>query len=103
MTGRGMGCALRGGGLIGRSAQPKVKKYAEGGLAQIADNAESLMEEVDNMATTINEGKPTGFSSSATSSPNASAALFKKGGMVNSSTLKRKTAKTKSRAMRKGK
>jgi hypothetical protein len=100
MSGRGMGCALRGGGKISGGGRTKVKKYAEGGLAEIADNAESLMEEVDNMASTINQGKPDALSGTNSFSPNASAALFKKGGMVNSSKLKRKMAKTKSRAMK---
>ena len=34
----------------------KVKKYAEGGLAGLAESAESLIGDVDNMANTINYG-----------------------------------------------
>ena len=66
----------------------KVKKYAEGGLAGLAESAESLMGEVDNMANTINYGtttptggnQPVGF---------AAVAGMKKGGMVKSSASKR--------------
>ena len=66
----------------------KVKKYAEGGLAGLAESAESLMGEVDSMANTINYGtttptgdnQPVGFSA---------VAGMKKGGMVKSSASKR--------------
>jgi hypothetical protein len=37
----------------------KAKKYAEGGLAGLAETAESLMGDVDNMANTINYGSTT--------------------------------------------
>jgi hypothetical protein len=37
----------------------KVKKYAEGGLAGLAETAESLMGDVDNMANSINYGSTT--------------------------------------------
>jgi hypothetical protein len=66
----------------------KPKKYAEGGLAGIAENAESLMGEVDGMADTINYGSST---STGGSQPLGLQAVsgFKKGGTVKSSASKR--------------
>jgi len=62
----------------------KAKKYAEGGLAGLADTANALMGDVDNMANTINYGssapggsnQPLGIGSMTT---------FKKGGSVSAS------------------
>ena len=66
----------------------KVKKYAEGGLAGLADSANALMGEVDSMANTINYGSST---PSGTNQPLglASMSSFKKGGSVKSSASKR--------------
>ena len=66
----------------------KPKKYAEGGLAGIAENAESLMGEVDGIADTINYGSST---STGGSQPLGLQAVsgFKKGGTVKSSASKR--------------
>ena len=103
MAGRGMGIATRGGGLIGKTAKPKIKKYAEGGLAGIADSAESLMDEVGSMADTISYGKTGAPTGGSMESPNVSAiAGFKKGGFVKSTASKRgdgcaKRGKTKGR------
>ena len=59
----------------------KVKKYAEGGLAGLAESAESLMGDVDNMANTINYGSTT---PSGNTQPLGLGAMeaFKKGGAV---------------------
>jgi hypothetical protein len=43
----------------------KKKRYADGGLASIAENAQTLMGDVDNMANTINYGKGMGSSGTA--------------------------------------
>lgn len=66
----------------------KPKKYAEGGLAGLAETAESLMGDVDNMANTINYGSST---PSGSNQPLGIASMseFKKGGMVKSSASKR--------------
>ena len=39
--------------------KPKAKKYAEGGLAGIAEEANSLMDQVNNMSKSINYGGDT--------------------------------------------
>jgi hypothetical protein len=57
----------------------KVKKYAEGGLAGLAETAESLMGEVDGMANNINYGSSTPGGSSQ---PLGMLGM-KKGGSVN--------------------
>jgi hypothetical protein len=63
----------------------KVKKYAEGGLAGLAETAESLMGDVDNMANTINYGSSTpSIGSSKPFNPNKIGS-FKKGGKVSAS------------------
>jgi hypothetical protein len=60
----------------------KVKKYAEGGLAGIAETAESLMGDVDSMADTVNYGSSTPTMGNLSPfNPNEIAA-FKKGGEV---------------------
>jgi hypothetical protein len=64
----------------------RTKKYAEGGLAGLAENAQSLMGDVDNMASTINYGSSTPAIGSSKTDPvgfNAVAGL-KKGGAVSS-------------------
>ena len=69
----------------------RTKKYAEGGLAGLAENAQSLMGEVDNMASTINYGSTSPQIGSAKVEPvgfNAVAGL-KKGGSVKSSASSR--------------
>lgn len=60
----------------------KVKKYAEGGLAGLAETAESLMSDVDSMANTINYGSST--PSGGSNQPLGLGAMeaFKKGGAV---------------------
>ena len=66
----------------------KSKKYAEGGLAGLAESANALIGEVDSMANTINYG-------SSTATPSAqplgfeAVSGFKKGGSVKSSASKR--------------
>jgi hypothetical protein len=47
------------GKTVAKSMMKKVKKYAEGGLAGLAETAESLMGEVDGMANNINYGSST--------------------------------------------
>ena len=67
----------------------KSKKYAEGGLAGLADTANALMSDVDNMANTINYGssapgvsnQPLGIGSMGT---------FKKGGKVKMSSASKR-------------
>jgi hypothetical protein len=67
----------------------KAKKYAEGGLAGLADTANALMSDVDNMANTINYGssapgvsnQPLGIGSMGT---------FKKGGKVKMSSASKR-------------
>jgi hypothetical protein len=68
----------------------KPKKYAEGGLAGLAENAQSLMDDVDSMASSINYGTNTqlGGSSSGTELFGNKFG-FKKGGTVKSSASKR--------------
>ena len=66
----------------------KSKKYAEGGLAGIADSANALMGEVDNMANTINYGSSTGTPGTQPLGFEAVSG-FKKGGRVKSSASKR--------------
>jgi hypothetical protein len=66
----------------------KAKKYAEGGLAGLADTAESLMGDVDNMANTINYGSTTPTGGTEPLGFNAIAG-YKKGGSVKSSASKR--------------
>ena len=61
----------------------KTKKFAEGGLAGLADSAESLMGDVDAMANTINYGAQTPTSSTGSIGFNAINS-FKKGGSVSS-------------------
>ena len=65
----------------------KKKKYADGGLAGIADTANNLMNNVSDMANTINYGDPTagGFQTAETS---ASKGFFKKGGKVKSASAR---------------
>jgi len=63
----------------------KVKKYAEGGLAGLAETANSLMGEVDNMANNINYGSST---PSGNNQPLGMLGM-KKGGVVKSSASKR--------------
>jgi hypothetical protein len=63
----------------------KVKKYAEGGLAGLAESAESLMGDVDNMANTINYGSSTpSIGNLKPFNPNE-VGSFKKGGRVSAS------------------
>jgi len=66
----------------------KVKKYASGGLSEIADTAATLMEDVDNMANNINYGSS---QSTGSSQPIGYMAIskMKKGGAVKSSASKR--------------
>ena len=67
----------------------KVKKYAEGGLAGLAETAQSLMGDVDNMANTINYGSSTpAIGGLKPFNPNEIGS-FKKGGSVKSSASKR--------------
>jgi len=66
----------------------KVKKYAEGGLAGLAESAESLMGEVDNIANTINYGSTTPSVGVQSVGFNAITGM-KKGGVVKSSASKR--------------
>jgi hypothetical protein len=63
----------------------RKKKYAEGGLAGLADSANALIGEVDDMANTINYGSnsPIGGTNQTSSFYN-SLAGFKKGGKVSS-------------------
>jgi hypothetical protein len=64
-------------------AKKTVKKYAGGGLAGLADNANSLMNEVDGMANTINYGAQNSIGSTGTVGFN-SITNMKKGGKVSS-------------------
>jgi hypothetical protein len=59
----------------------KIKKYAGGGLSEIADSAQNLMQDVEGMANTINYGSS---SSSGSSQPLGIFAVnnMKKGGAV---------------------
>ena len=66
----------------------KAKKYSEGGLAGLAETAESLMGDVDNMANTINYGSTTAVAGAEPLGFNAITGM-KKGGMVKSSASKR--------------
>jgi hypothetical protein len=66
----------------------KAKKYAEGGLAGLADTANALMSDVDNMANTINYGSTTPTGGTEPLGFNAVAG-YKKGGSVKSSASKR--------------
>jgi len=66
----------------------KPKKYAEGGLAGLADNAESLMGRVDEMANAINYGITTPNGGVTPVGFNAITGM-KKGGVVKSSASKR--------------
>lgn len=69
----------------------KTKKYADGGLAGIADTANNLMSSVSDMANTINYGSgntggatnPLGFNAVTGQSP-----AFKKGGKVKSASAR---------------
>jgi hypothetical protein len=61
----------------------KAKKYAEGGLAGLADTANALMGDVDNMANTINYGSTTPTAGAEPLGFNAVAG-YKKGGSVSS-------------------
>jgi hypothetical protein len=61
----------------------KAKKYAEGGLAGLADTANALMGDVDNMANTINYGSTTPTVGAEPLGFNAVSG-FKKGGSVSS-------------------
>ena len=66
----------------------KVKRFQGGGLSGIAETANSLMNEVDGMANTINYG------TSTTTGPNAPLGFsavtgMKKGGTVKSTASKR--------------
>jgi len=63
----------------------KAKKYAEGGLAGLAETANSLMGEVDNMANNINYGSST---PSGNNQPLGMLGM-KKGGSVKLSASKR--------------
>ena len=64
----------------------KAKKYAEGGLAGLAETAESLMGDVDNMANNINygSGSTTPPTSNAGTVGLAAVSGYKKGGKVSS-------------------
>lgn len=64
-----------------KSKKKKVKKYAEGGLAGLAETAESLMGDVDNMANAINYGSSTPLTNNKPFDPGAIGS-FKKGGAV---------------------
>ena len=59
----------------------KTKRYAEGGLAGIADAANSLMGDVDSMANKINYGTESGAGSTQPLGFNAVSGM-KKGGQV---------------------
>jgi len=59
----------------------KSKKYAEGGLAKLAENANTLMNEVDDMANNINYGSSNPSLDSEPIGFNAVSG-FKKGGKV---------------------
>jgi hypothetical protein len=61
----------------------KAKKYAEGGLAGLADTANALMGDVDNMANTINYGSTTPTVNAGSVGYSAIAG-YKKGGKVSS-------------------
>lgn len=67
----------------------KVKRYQDGGLAGIAQSAQDLMGNVDNMANTINYG--TGTPSGGATQPVGFEAVagMRKGGSVKSSASKR--------------
>jgi hypothetical protein len=67
----------------------KVKKYAEGGLAGLAETAESLMGDVDNMANSINYGSTT---PSGSNQPLGIGAMttYKKGGKVKMSSASKR-------------
>ena len=67
----------------GKVAKKTVKKYAGGGLAGLADTANSLMNEVDGMANTINYGAQNSIGSTGTVGFNAITNM-KKGGKVSS-------------------
>jgi len=71
----------------------KVKKYAQGGLAGLADSANALMSDVDNMANTINYG------SSSPSAGNQPLGILgmKKGGYIKKADGCAKRGKTKGR------
>jgi hypothetical protein len=62
----------------------KAKKYAEGGLAGLADTANALMGDVDNMANTINYGSTTPTGGTEPLGFNAVSG-YKKGGTVSAS------------------
>jgi hypothetical protein len=53
----------------------KTKKYAQGGLAGIAESATSLMDDVDNAANVINYGQGAGAMSSPLTSSNDTVGL----------------------------
>ena len=59
----------------------KPKKYAEGGLAGIADTASSMMDDVDSLAKRLNYGESGGLGKSQPVGFNAISG-FKKGGKV---------------------
>ena len=63
----------------------KVKKYAEGGLAGLAETAESLMGDVDSMANTINYGSATPTAGNSKPFDPGSISMLKKGGKVKAS------------------
>jgi len=79
----------------------KAKKYAEGGLSGLAESAQSLMSDVDNMASSINYGssnsgasnQPLGLSSMST---------FKKGGSVKASSASKRADGCAQRGRTKG-
>ena len=81
------GVKMKKGGYV--PMKKKAKRYAEGGLAGIADAANSLIGDVDNMASIINYG--TNTPSSGASGPIGFNAVtgMKKGGTVKSTASKR--------------
>jgi len=59
-----------------------VKKYAEGGLAGLAETAESLTGDADDMANTINYGSSTPTMGNTTPFDPGAISTFKRGGAV---------------------
>jgi len=66
----------------------KIKKYADGGLAGIADTATSLMGDVNSITDKINYGTGTGFGAAGPVGFSAVSGM-KKGGAVKSAASKR--------------